>query len=386
MNADLLKTLNVSTVDERLSNLREAVPFADYPEPVPQYINNHIHTFYSFSPYSPTAAVYAAKEAGLCTAGIVDHDTMAGAREFLAAAKLLDMPSTIGMECRVSFADTAFSERRLNNPDQVGVAYMTIQSVPHKYIEVLTDFFAPYRKARGERNRGMVSRLNDILPDLALHYETDVLPLSKHAEGGAVTERHLLYALAKKMTKTYGEGKCIPQKLEDQGIALSEKQRTLLSDPGNPYYEYDLLGVLKSAFVERIYIDAKEECPPLSLIVEKCKEWDAHLAYAYLGDVGDSVTGDKKTQQFEDAYLDELFKCLIEQGVRAVTYMPTRNTREQLVRLRALCEQYDMFQISGEDINSPRQLFVTRAMEDPFFANLIEATWKLIEHEAAADA
>ena len=34
---------------------------------------------------------------------------------------------------------------------------------------------------------------------------------------------------------------------------------------------------------------------------------------------------------------------------------PTRNTPQQLQRLRSLCEQYGMFQISGEDINSPRQ-------------------------------
>jgi hypothetical protein len=40
-----------------------------------------------------------------------------------------------------------------------------------------------------------------------------------------------------------------------------------------------------------------------------------------------------------------------------------------------------MFQISGEDINSPRQIFVIKAMENPMFQNLIDATWKLIEHE-----
>ena len=31
-------------------------------------------------------------------------------------------------------------------------------------------------------------------------------------------------------------------------------------------------------------------------------------AYAYLGDVGDSVTGDKKAQKFEDDFLPELIK------------------------------------------------------------------------------
>ena len=63
------------------------------------------------------------------------------------------------------------------------------------------------------------------------------------------------------------------------------------------------------------------------------------------------------------------------------TNMPTRNTPAQLERLRGLCDSYGMFQISGEDINSPRQSFVIKAMENPMFANLIDATWKLIEHE-----
>ena len=68
-------------------------------------------------------------------------------------------------------------------------------------------------------------------------------------------------------------------------------------------------------------------------------------------------------------------------GFRTVTYMPSRNTKAQLVRLRGLCEQYGLFQISGEDINSPRQSFVCEAQRDPEFANLYEATWALIAHE-----
>ena len=152
-------------------------------------------------------------------------------------------------------------------------------------------------------------------------------------------------------------------------------------DEAYPFYEYDLLGILKSAFVPKIYIDATDECPKLQDVVKLCGDIDAYLCYAYLGDVGDSVTGDKKAQKFEDDYLDDVFECLNEEGVRAVTYMPTRNTKEQLTRLRSLCQAYNMFQISGEDINSPRQSFIIKAMENPMFSNLIDATWKLIEHE-----
>ena len=59
--------------------------------------------------YSPAAAVFAAKAEGLCTAGIVDHDTTAGAEEFIEAGKIADMPVTVGMETRVSMVCTAGS-------------------------------------------------------------------------------------------------------------------------------------------------------------------------------------------------------------------------------------------------------------------------------------
>ena len=51
-----------------------------------------------------------------------------------------------------------------------------------------------------------------------------------------------------------------------------------------------------------------------------------------------------------------------------------------------LCDENGLFQVSGEDINSPRQSFVIKAMENPMFSNLIDATWKLIGHEKTGSA
>ena len=382
ININILEKLNAPTKAERLANLKQVLEETVFPPAVPQYINNHIHTTYSFSPYSPTAAVYAARMEGLCTAGIIDHDSISGAREFLEAAKLVDIPVTVGMEARVSMAGTPLAHKRTNNPDQIGVSYMTIQGVPHSKIDTLNDFFRPYREARHRRNREMVKKINGLLPELALDYDKDVLPLSMASEDGGVTERHLMYALALKLTQTVGKGEAMVKKLEAMGLSLSDKQKTQMLDTGYPFYEYDLLGILKSAFVPQIFIDATDECPRLADVVKLCKDIDAFLCYAYLGDVGDSVTGDKKAQKFEDDYLEEVFEVLKGTGVTSIAYMPTRNTPAQLTRLRALCEQYNMFQISGEDINSPRQSFVIKAMADPMFRNLIDATWKLIEHES----
>lgn len=377
----ILNKLNAPTKEERLNNLKEVLKDTVFPPMVPQYINNHIHTTYSFSPYSPTASVYAARMEGLCTAGIIDHDSISGAEEFLEAAKLVDMPVTIGMEARISMDGTRLEGRRTNNPDQVGVSYMTIQSVPHDQIDTLTEFFKPYQAARHERNRKMIQRINALV-GVTLDYDKDVLPLSMAHENGGVTERHLMYALAIELVKQVGKGQAMVEKLTQMGLSLSTKQEAQMLDTEYPFYEYDLLGILKSAFVPKVFIDATDECPKLQDMVALCKKVDAYLCYAYLGDVGDSVTGDKKAQKFEDDYLEDVFECLKEEGVTAVTYMPTRNTPQQLERLRGLCDQYGMFQISGEDINSPRQSFIIKAMENPMFQNLIDATWKLIEHES----
>ena len=380
IDINVLNLLNAPTKAERLANLKEVLKTTEFPPMVPQYINNHIHTTYSFSPYSPTAAVYAARMEGLCTAGIIDHESISGAEEFIEAAEIIDIPVTIGMECRISMDGTRMEGRRTNNPDQIGCSYMTIQSVPHDKIDRLTQFFMPYRAARDERNKKMIAKINEML-GMELDYEKDVLPLSMHHENGGVTERHLMYALAVAMVKKAGKGQSMVDYLASIGLNLNDKQKAQMLDTEYPFYEYDLLGLLKGAFVPKIYIDATDECPKLSEVVALCKEVDATLCYAYLGDVTASVTGDKKAQKFEDDYIEDVFECLKEEGVTAVTYMPTRNTMEQLEKLRGLCDQYGMFQISGEDINTPRQSFIIRAMENPMFANLIEATWKLIEHE-----
>lgn len=65
MNKEMLiKGLNAETKAERLNNLRELMKLYKSGEiemPVStDNVNNHIHTTYSFSPYSPTMAVYKA--------------------------------------------------------------------------------------------------------------------------------------------------------------------------------------------------------------------------------------------------------------------------------------------------------------------------------------
>lgn len=386
---ELILKLNDADVNVRLDSLRKLMEMIKAGEiEAPKQgndVNNHIHTTFSFSPYSPTKAVWMAYNAGLQTAGIMDHDSLSGAREFIEAGKIVGILTTIGVECRVNMKNTPLGDKRINNPDQKGIAYCTMHGVPHQHIDEVVNFFKPYVAKRNERNRKMIDRINELTAPYGIKtdFDKDVVPLSEFVNGGSITERHLLFALSKKITERFGKGEAVVKFLtDDMGISVSGKVRGFLEDADNVNYEYDLLGALKSNLVEKFYIDADEECPDVTEMIALAAKINAFSAYAYLGDVGDSVTGDKKTQKFEDDYIDLLFDVIKDLKFKAVTYMPSRNTIEQLRRIRSMCDKYGFFQISGEDINSPRQSFICEAQRNPEFANLYESTMTLIRHEA----
>ena len=379
-----LKLLNVPCEEERLENLKTLLANeTEKPVVKPEYANNHIHTIYSFSPYSPTAAVYVARAEGLQTCGIMDHDSIGGAEEFRKAGEIAGMGTTCGMECRVDLSDTRMAGRKLNNPDQAGVAYMAIHSVPAAGFAKLQEVFAPLREKRNERNKKMIANMNELMAPygISVDFEKDVIPISNFEKGGSITERHVLCALSQKIIERAGEGNCAAFVEENLNIPLSEKQKAQLSDTSNPHLLYDLLGVMKAQLVERIYVPATDECMKLAELVKLADEVGAILCYPYLGDVGDSVTGDKKAAKFEDDFLDELFEMLKEEGVKGVTYMPARNTPAQIERLQGLCREYGMTEISGEDVNSSRQSMICEQLLKPEFKHLVDMAWKLVERE-----
>ncbi|MDR0424211.1 MAG: PHP domain-containing protein [Clostridiales Family XIII bacterium] len=352
-----------------------------------EFVNNHIHSIYSFSPYSPTAAAYAAKLNGLTTVGIMDHDSVAGAHEFLEACGIVGIGATVGFECRVDMGRTPFAGRRINNPDQDSVAYMACHGIPHHNIGKAQEWLRPYRESRRLRSQLMTERLNGLLSGtgLRLSFEGDVAAISQAQGGGVITERHILFALARQIVKAFGRGRgCLDFISKQLALPLGANAAAALLDAGDPLYEYRMLGTLKAHLVGRFYIDAGAECPDAFEFLEFASAIGAISAYPYLGDVADSVTGDKTSACFEDGYLDELIAWLAREGFNAVTYMPARNSAGQLERIMRLAGAAGLFQISGEDINAPFQPFVCEMLAKPAFRHLADSAWALIGHEKAA--
>ena len=388
----VIRKLNSISSSERLAALtllKNLLDKGDIEKPQKSGItNNHIHTKYSFSPYSPASAVWHGYMAGLDSVGIMDHDSLAGAGEFIEAGKIIGIPATIGYEIRTDWGGTAVAGKRINNPDQLTSAYITTHGVPHDKIDAAEEFLKPVREARNKRNRLETQNINEIMSPYGIHldFDRDVVPISYAADGGTITERHILFALVKKIVVKKGKGAHLINFIQNGlGIILSKKQVEYLLNPKNDIYEYDVLNILKGSFVDKIYVEASEnEMIPVKTAVDFAHSINAIASYCYLGDVGDSPTGDKKAQRFEDGYLDDLMKECVNLGFDAVSVMPSRNTYEQLQRVMGLCDEYGFMPISGEDINQPRQSFICQELGRDEYSRLIDTTWALIGHEKAA--
>ncbi len=349
-------------------------------------VNNHVHTRYSFSPYTPTEAAFYGWKAGLNAVGIMDHDSISGANELIEACKVLGIASTAGFEIRVNMNATSVQGKKLNNPDSVNIAYMAVHGIPQSKFKEVEEFLSPVNKERNKRDRAEVIKLNELIAPFGLEpldFEKDIVNISNSKIKGSITERHILYALAKNITTKYGKGIKTLGFLQDMmKLDLPNKVKEFLTNEDNPHYLYDLLGILKSNFLPRFFIQPTvEECIGVQSVVDFANSIGALPTYAYLGDVENSATGDKKAEKFEDDFLDELMEELKRIGFKAITYMPPRNTKKQLKRVIKICNNLGFMQISGVDINSSRQSFNCPEVLDPNFSHLIGSTWALIAHE-----
>ncbi len=352
-------------------------------------VNNHVHTAYSFSPYFPAMAAYQAWKAGLQIVGSIDHDSISAAEEMMTAGKAIGIATTVGFEIRCSCLNTPMAERKINNPDSSGIIYMCVHGVPAKHIERVKEFLRPVNRVRNVRNRAEVEALNILITAAGLtplDFMSDVASLSQVQKDGSITERHILSAFAGRIISEIGKGKPAVGFLEKAlGVAVSGPMREYLLDEQNPHYRYDLLGLLKSTYLPKFFIQpTAEETIPVEEVVDFSRTIDAISAYAYLGDVKKSPTGDKREERFEDGFLDELFAVISAIGFPAVTYMPPRNSKEQLLRVQRLAREHGLMEISGVDINSSRQQFNCPELLQPEFEHLIDSAWALVAHEKLA--
>jgi len=211
--------LNSDSKEERLAAVQEIGKTLKEGITATDEVNNHVHSIYSFSPYSPTMITVKAAEAGLQAVGIMDHDSVSGCKEFLEAGKAVDIATTVGFEMRVDMTGTAVEGKKINNPDTLNNAYIAIHGIPADRIDEVEAFLKPICEARYKRDRLEVDKLNTILESFGaptLDFDKDVWAISQADNGGSITERHILYALAKKLVNQFGKGEKLIQFIRDK--------------------------------------------------------------------------------------------------------------------------------------------------------------------------
>ncbi len=164
-------------------------------------VNLHCHTFYSYNGYgdSPSAVAWKARVAGLAAIGIVDFDVLDGVREFLDACRLLDLRACAGIETRV-FVDR-YADKVINSPGEPGIAYhMGAGFTPD--CDTNAAWVSSLKATAQDRTRNIVKRVNSHIPEIAIDFETDVLPLTPN---GNATERHVCIAYYTKACATLNQ-------------------------------------------------------------------------------------------------------------------------------------------------------------------------------------
>ena len=135
---------------------------------------------------------------GFKAIGIVDFDVLDGVEEFLTACDMLAVRGSAGLETRVFVPE--FATREINSPGELGIAYhmgigFTSPVVPRSVAHIQEGM----RNRAAQRNREIITRINDHLHPVSIDYDRDVLPLTP---AGNATERHVLVAYVKAAEQT----------------------------------------------------------------------------------------------------------------------------------------------------------------------------------------
>jgi hypothetical protein len=198
----LEQRLNSFKLTERQQALQDILQQGNLPTMQTENINLHLHSFLSFNSegWSPTRIAWESKKAGLYATGIIDFDVLDGQEEFYQAGELLGLRTTVNLETRSYLKE--YADKELDSPGEPGVSYVMgvgfAKTFPADSPQAKTLAF--FRQTARERNISLIGRINKQLPDIAIDYERDVLPLTP---AGNATERHITVAYVNASAKLY---------------------------------------------------------------------------------------------------------------------------------------------------------------------------------------
>ncbi len=312
-------------------------------------VNLHCHTFFSYNTYSysPSKFAWLARRAGLAVAGVVDFDVLDALEEFLAAAKMLGLKASAGLETRVFVPE--FATRVINSPGEPGISYHMGVGFPKAELEgEQKQFLLKLRRTAQQRNQDLMGRVNEHLKPVELDYEKDVLVLTP---GGNATERHMCLAYARKAREVFpDDDKLCEFWSEKLGVEIE----TSALPQGRKLLDTIRARTMKRGGVGYVQPD-KGSFPLMADMNQFILAAGAIPVHTWLDGTSD---GEKA--------IEELLEVAMSTGAAAINVIPDRNytpgdkneKTDNLYRVVELAEKLHLPVVEGTEMNSPGQKFV----------------------------
>lgn len=316
--------------------------------PLCDSVNMHCHSFYSFNAFgwSPSRILWDLYDDGLYAAGLCEFDVLDGLEEFIETGMALGMRTAVHVETRAFLEE--FADKEINSPGEPGVTYVMgagFARVPQPGSpQALT--LQKLRDHAQDRNIALMDRINPSLPNIAVDYARDVLPLTP---AGAPTERHMVSAYLNRSLEvfpdaeawgnywspTLGKSTADLLALKDNRPALEELIRAKLAKQGG-------IGYVQPS---------RETFPP----VEDFFAWVASCGAIPMDTWLDGTSAGESLDR-------ELLECMRAKGAKAVNIVPDRNwnlkdpadrarKHAELAKFSALADSFDMPINIGTEMN-----------------------------------
>lgn len=306
-------------------------------------ITLNIHTYFSFSPYSPTQAAYSAYKRGVKLACVCDYATTSGVKEFFAGCRRLGVIPVAGVEITAVNGDKLWP--------------VSVYGLSEKDCRDAEPFLKKFRLTRIENARRAAEQINRRFKKsgVSIDFDKDVLPSVKTKKGGTVTYKHIYYAFGQKLIEKFGQGKPLADFIRYKlCVDVSESEYNLLCDGKNPFYIYDLVLALRA----NLHFSSPEGLPSLEKVIAAISARSLITACEFKSAASwlENELGDDKARAEFEKFVTEA-KTL---GFNAVC-LHSKNISEKTLEVYAgILKANEMLAIPLERIEYPRSKFESK--------------------------
>jgi hypothetical protein len=274
-------------------------------------LNMHLHSFFSYNAegWSPSRLAWECRKAGLFAAGLCDFDVLDGLEEFIQAGLTLGLRATVNLETRAYLKE--YAQQEITSPGEPGVTYIMgagFARLPEPGSPAAAGQ-AEYAARAQERNRALLARINPHLPDLALDYDADVLPLTPT---GAATERHIISAYVNKLHAVFTTPDEAAGYLAPVLGRSTDDTLTLLED--RPALEEQV----RAKLAKRGGLGYEQPSPDTFPLIDDFLAWVASCNGIPMATWLDGTSDGEKDGR-------AMLECLQAKGAAAVNIIPDRN-------------------------------------------------------------